>query len=135
MESDFEKGIKFFNKGDFHEAHEAWERLWKTTGRSAEKDFIQGLIMVAAALHHYKRKEFSGTLKLLERGMHMLQSSMEADVGIDKEGFAGEARRFYEILKTSGPDSLAGELPHIRQAAQDPGDCPYLRTKRSGVVE
>ena len=36
-------GVVLFNRGDFFEAHEAWEALWMDTA-GEEKKFIQGLI-------------------------------------------------------------------------------------------
>ncbi len=43
-------GIDLFNHGYFWEAHEAWEALWHTAGRSGPiADFLKGLIKLAAA--------------------------------------------------------------------------------------
>src|SRR4051794_6508369 len=39
-------GILFFNRGDFFEAHEAWESLWMDTA-GPDKTFYQGLIQAA----------------------------------------------------------------------------------------
>ncbi|ACO46847.1 DUF309 domain-containing protein [Deinococcus deserti] len=43
-------GVTLFNAGHWWEAHEAWEPLWlQSTG--PERHFLQGVILLAAALH------------------------------------------------------------------------------------
>lgn len=50
MRSELHLGAKLFNEGQWWEAHEAWEPHWlKATG--VERHYIQGLILLAAALH------------------------------------------------------------------------------------
>ncbi len=45
-------GVRFFNEGDFFEAHEVWEDLWLNTA-GPERRFYQGLIQAAVALYHF----------------------------------------------------------------------------------
>ena len=61
MEPDprFLEGIAHFNRQDFYSAHDAWESLWLERF-GEEKDFLQGLILCAVALHHYGRKNYGG---------------------------------------------------------------------------
>lgn len=49
-----EKGIAQFNSHDFWHAHESWEELW-LAAEGDRKQFLQGLIQLAAAYHHVKR--------------------------------------------------------------------------------
>src|SRR6266704_2929478 len=56
-------GIVLFNRGDFFEAHEAWETLWMETF-SPEKQFYQGLIQAAVGLCHFCNGNLRGALKL-----------------------------------------------------------------------
>ncbi len=46
--SDYLYGVDLFNLGFYWEAHVWWEAVWKATSKGAEKDFIQGLIKMAA---------------------------------------------------------------------------------------
>ena len=48
----YQKGLEAFNSGHFYEAHEHWEEVWLETP-NPDKMFLQGLIQVAAAFHHY----------------------------------------------------------------------------------
>ncbi len=47
---DFRRGAALFARGEWWEAHEAWERPW-LTARGDDRAFLQALILLAAALH------------------------------------------------------------------------------------
>ncbi|OGW20634.1 MAG: hypothetical protein A2X55_06380 [Nitrospirae bacterium GWB2_47_37] len=107
-----DKGIRLFNEGEYFEAHEAWETLWLGTPESPERHFIQGMIKIAAALVHYKRKEYAGTEKLLMSGMKILREYNIAKIAIDKEAFMKEVEAFYEKFKSS-KEIAKDEFPKI----------------------
>ena len=50
----FETGLLFFNSGDYYQAHETWEDLWRIT-HSPDRVFYQGLIQAAVGLYHLQR--------------------------------------------------------------------------------
>ena len=50
----FDLGLTHFNSRRFFEAHEIWEEIWLVEAEP-EKTFLQGLIQLAAAYHHYER--------------------------------------------------------------------------------
>jgi hypothetical protein len=62
------KGLEAFNTGRFYEAHELWEEVWLETP-NPDKKFLQGLIQVAAAFHHFSRANLRGTRNLLRAGL------------------------------------------------------------------
>jgi uncharacterized protein len=64
----FERGLAHFNAGEFFEAHEVWEEIWLTAS-VPEKTFLQGMIQIAAAFHHYGRRNLRGTKSLLVAGL------------------------------------------------------------------
>src|ERR1700739_974175 len=68
----FQQGLEAFNSADFFEAHEHWEEVWLETP-VPDKTFLQGLIQVAAAFHHYTRENRRGTQTLLEAGLTRLE--------------------------------------------------------------
>jgi len=45
-----ERGVREWNEGRFWHAHEEWEQGWRATA-GEEKAALQGLILLAAALH------------------------------------------------------------------------------------
>ena len=47
------KGLELFNRGDYFEAHEVLEDLWRVT-EGPDRRFYQGLIQFAVVLHHLR---------------------------------------------------------------------------------
>jgi predicted metal-dependent hydrolase len=74
MEHDprFLEGLETFNRGDFYASHDAWESLWLERF-GEEKDFLQGLILTAVALHHYTRGNFGGARSRFRLAMDKLE--------------------------------------------------------------
>ena len=68
----FNKGIEHFNRGEFFEAHEVWEDVWRAVDFPQEKRFVQGLIQVAVALHHHSTGNHVGAESLLRRATRNL---------------------------------------------------------------
>ena len=66
-------GIFYFNNERFWECHEALEGAWKQS-IGDEKELIQGLILVAAALVHYQKDEDTISLSVLGRALKKLHN-------------------------------------------------------------
>jgi len=77
-------GIFYFNNERFWESHEALEGAWKQCSGD-EKELIQGIILVAAALVHYQKYENEICLSVLNRALKKLhdKSGKYHDVNID----------------------------------------------------
>jgi predicted metal-dependent hydrolase len=60
-----------FNRGDFFLAHERWEEVWHELA-GAERVAVQGLIQIAAGLHHLKEGRGGPAARLLEKGARKL---------------------------------------------------------------
>jgi predicted metal-dependent hydrolase len=114
-----EEGIGLFNSGRYFEAHEAWEVPWRPAPKgSPEKLFIQGLIMVSAALDHYRKKEYAGTAKLLEKGQRLLREHKYLGKDIDMEDFLRQVGSFHERFKAQGEGIPEDEFPKIRRTRE-----------------
>lgn len=94
----FEEGLKAFNSGHFFEAHELWEEVWLET-RDPDKIFLQGLIQVAAAFHHFSRANLRGTRNLLQAGLLKLDQFPEAHRGLAVEPLRSEVRVWLAALE------------------------------------
>jgi predicted metal-dependent hydrolase len=70
MDPRHHEAVARFNRGDYFEAHDAWEELWNEAPE-AERGFYQGLIQVATALHHMTIGNMRGA-KLLHGSAHEL---------------------------------------------------------------
>ncbi len=70
---DYLYGIDLYNHGYYWEAHEAWEGLWKTTGRTdIAGRFLQGLIQVSAAVLKLRMGSSRGMRRLATKGLSKL---------------------------------------------------------------
>ncbi len=76
----------YFNNERFWECHEVLEGVWKQTYKD-EKDLIQGIILVAAALVHYQKNESDICLSILKRAMEKLPSASGKYYDIDVDLF------------------------------------------------
>jgi len=77
----FLRAVNHFNRAEFFEAHEAWEDIWREASQP-EKQFLQGLIQVAVALHHYSTGNVVGARSLLPRACSNLQGCPEDFRGV-----------------------------------------------------
>jgi hypothetical protein len=88
-------GIVLFNRGDFFEAHEAWEALWMETA-TPEKKFYQGLIQAAVALCHFCNGNLRGAQKLFRSGREYMQRFGSPFHGLDQDRFWQQMERCFE---------------------------------------
>lgn len=66
------RGVALFNGLRYWHAHEAWETLWRAADEK-DRDFYQGLIMVAAGLLHLQRRNARGARNKLSEGLARLK--------------------------------------------------------------
>jgi uncharacterized protein len=78
-------GIELFNRAAFFDAHEALEDVWRAAPQ-AEKKFLQGLIQVAVALHHYGNGNTAGARSVLRRAFRNLSLYPRDFGGIESAG-------------------------------------------------
>src|SRR5277367_3542415 len=64
-------GLRLYEAGEFFAAHEEWESVWLKSPEP-EKTFLQGLIQVTAAFHHWQRNNRLGTVLLLQAALRRL---------------------------------------------------------------
>src|ERR1700728_780966 len=103
----FRRGVALFNSGKFFECHEVWEELW-LRAPEPEKNFLQGLIQVAAAFHHQGRGNMRGMRSLLAAGLAKVDQFPEKHRGIQLGKLCDDARKWTD----GGADSRP--LPRIR---------------------
>ncbi|MGB9689059.1 DUF309 domain-containing protein [Thermogutta sp.] len=74
-------GVKLFNEGEFFEAHELWEEIWRES-EEPDRSFYQGLIQIAVALAHLERGNVIGFHRLIDRAEEHLAEFPPAFGGI-----------------------------------------------------
>ena len=112
------QGIREFNSGQWFECHETVEDLW--IGSEGEiRDFYQGLIQLAVALHHWRNGNFGGALSLLKGGMSYLGHVADRCQWVDVAGLIADADRIKAELEQLGRE---------RMETLDPALIPRIRT-------
>jgi uncharacterized protein len=107
----FQKGLDAFNSGHFYDAHEHWEEVWLES-RNPEKMFLQGLIQVAAAFHHYSRANNLGCRNLLHAGLLKLEFFPEEHWGLAIEPLRASVRQWLVPLR-AGENPVKVQIPRI----------------------
>jgi predicted metal-dependent hydrolase len=110
-EEKFQRGLAQFNRGEFFEAHETWEEIWLASPES-EKAFLQGIIQVSAAFHHYSRSNHKGACSLLQAGLKKLENFPNTHRGCKIEALRASVRIWIEAL-SSGGDPGRAKIPRI----------------------
>ena len=106
-----EEGLILFNRGQFYEAHEVWEDLWRETDRGALRTCYQGLIQAAVGLHHLGRGNIIGARSQLGKSVRNLQSGSGEMTGLDIKTLIRQLSQLLDDM----PDS-ALRLPHIARS-------------------
>jgi predicted metal-dependent hydrolase len=114
----FQKGLEAFNTEHFYDAHEYWEEVWLET-QNPEKMFLQGLIQVAAAFHHYSRANSLGCRNLLQAGLLKLECFPEEYWGFAIEPLRASVRQWLVLLR-AGENPMQLEIPRIRSRGGRP---------------
>jgi len=110
-EEKFELGLAHFNSRKFFEAHEVWEEIWLLES-DPERTFLQGLIQLAAAFHHYRRANPHGAESLLASGIVKLIRFPENHRGLAIGQLVAAARKWARMLG-EGKDPGPAWLPKI----------------------
>jgi uncharacterized protein len=95
-----EQGISQFNAHDFWHAHESWEQLWLESN-GGRREFLQGLIQLAAAYHHVKRGTFRGAIRLFDAALRRLEPFPEGYEGVIRTTACATARIHRERIVKS----------------------------------
>jgi predicted metal-dependent hydrolase len=99
-----------FNHGEFFDAHEVLEDVWRAAP-DQEKKFLQGLIQLAVGLHHYSTGNKVGARSLLARGDRNLSGYDEGLEGLRLAPLRARVREWVIALDNGHP---APPLPRIQ---------------------
>jgi predicted metal-dependent hydrolase len=112
--------IQQFNRRDWYECHEVVEDLW--IGAVGEtRDFFQGIIQIAIALHHWRNGNFGGAVSLLKGGTGYLSRVSDLCQWVDVAALIADSDRMRDAVEELGKErmeSLGSELiPMIKTVA------------------
>ena len=94
------RGIDLFNQGEFFEAHEVLEDVWRQA-LAADKPFLQGLIQISVAFVHHSRGNVQGARSLLARGCRNLSAYPAFHQGIHLQTLISSAEKWRVALETN----------------------------------
>ncbi len=106
------EGLRLYDAGEFFTAHEAWESVWLASPEP-EKTFLQGLIQVTAAFHHFRRDNRLGTILLLQGALRRLDRYPPSFGGISVTLLCDDIRERLRTLEGEGA-TLHLPSPRIR---------------------
>ena len=104
-------GLRCYQAGQFFEAHEHWEAVWLKAAEP-DKTFLQGLIQVTAAFHHWQRGNPEGTASLLRQALQKLERFEDVVGQARVAPLRGEIREWLNALPAPGQTDL--HFPEIR---------------------
>ena len=96
-----DKGIKLFNAGNYFEAHEVWEDLWRQTEDPLRK-FYQGLIQAAVGLYHLQRGNTIGARGQLTKSLRKLEEYPPKYCGINNSGLVTNLQQAVDRSEFAG---------------------------------
>lgn len=117
----FHAGIALFNSGRFHDAHDAWEEIWRST-TPEPRDLFQGLIQVAAALHQFlDLHRADGPRRTFAKARLRLEPYRPSASGIDVQDLLDQVGRWEAWLeRRDGEPPPVPVLRESRTAAASP---------------
>ncbi|WP_437602973.1 DUF309 domain-containing protein [Sorangium sp. So ce590] len=123
------RGLGAYRAGLFYEAHELWEAGWRDEPDPVRKALLQGLILVAAALHKLTRmRSPSGAVRLLDKAHARLAGVPEGMGGVAVDLLSGDiarAARAIEQRASEGRTELdASLLPRMEIAGEIAASSP-----------
>lgn len=120
------QAVEEFNAEEWFECHETLEELW--VGKKGElRDLYQGMLQLAAALHHWRGGNYKGCVVLLERGGDLLGRVAPVCRGLDVAALRADGARFLAELTVLGeermeqvPDELIPKAQLVRPVPGEP---------------
>jgi predicted metal-dependent hydrolase len=106
------KGLSCYGREEFFATHEHWELVWLKS-EEPEKSFVQALIQVAAAFHHWQRGNQKGAVSLLGRALRRLEMSPAEFGGIEVAVLRVEVVVWLRRIQGDA-NSLPQRFPRIR---------------------
>lgn len=94
----FQDGLNEFRKGEFFEAHEVWEELWKHH-QIKDRRFIQGLIQLAASFYKIQVGNLRGARSLLKKSIEKFNDYQHRQRNIDVDKLKSELKKINDVMQ------------------------------------
>jgi uncharacterized protein len=91
---------ELFNNEKYWKTHEVLEGIWKHT-QGDERDLLNGIILVAAALVHYQKAELAICISIMKRALVKLNNSYGKYYDVDIDSLKREVTNMVKSSKVS----------------------------------
>jgi uncharacterized protein len=109
----YHHGISLFNDAQFFAAHEELEDVWRAAPPENKK-FLQGVVQIAVAFHHYSTGNRIGMRSVLERAIKNLSEPSGSFGQIELRSLLTSLGQWREALDRNLPMPT---LPRIEQSS------------------
>lgn len=104
----FHHGLHLHNTGEWFEAHEAWEDIWRPAS-GEKKSFYQGLIQVSVVIEHVRRGNPRGMKSVFESCQTKFIGLPEVYMGVNIPRLLAELATFIAPILALPADRFAAE--------------------------
>ena len=91
---------ELFNNEKYWKTHEVLEGIWKHT-QGDERDLLNGIILIAAALVHYQKAELAICISIMKRALVKLNNSNGKYYDVDIDSLKREVTNMVKSSKVS----------------------------------
>jgi uncharacterized protein len=91
---------ELFNNEKYWKTHEILEGIWKHT-QGDERDLLNGIILIAAALVHYQKAELAICISIMKRALVKLNNSYGKYYDVDIDSLKREVTNMVKSSKVS----------------------------------
>jgi predicted metal-dependent hydrolase len=98
----YQRGLCEFNKEAFFEAHEALEDTWRIAPVE-ERKFLQALVQLAVAFHHFKKGNLAGAGSVMKRAGQNLAAYPNRFGGLDLTSLRLSIAQWQHALRDGTP--------------------------------
>jgi uncharacterized protein len=109
--------IAQFNRGEYWQQHETLEAIWRAETDQSIRNFYKGILQIGVGFHHLSRRNYSGAIKVLGRGIGYLQPYAPHCCGVDVDRLIWESTRVLEQIELFGADRIGeydvSSLPQV----------------------
>jgi len=106
------RGIDFFNREYFFEAHDEIEELWMDARHRQQRDLFHGLVNIATGFYHFRMNNFKGMRSQLTKGFERLSPLPPISLGCNIGRLLEDSRPFLEAVE-GGAKNFPRKLPVI----------------------
>ena len=105
----FNEGWSFFEAGDYYQAHEAWEHIWKTGGEDVRKN-IEGFIQLSGG----EIKSSHGHIQAAEYLFHRAYENLKLSSGLSSGKLTNLlVKKIHKVLKNRSQISAVSKTAYF----------------------